>query len=642
MCGITGIWTKDNNLDRAREEVTQAVASLRHRGPDDEGIWMNNSGVALGHTRLSILDLSHLGHQPMVSADGRHVIVYNGEIYNFADIRAKLARLGHTFSGSGDTEVILHAFKEWGSDAVKQFIGMFAIALWDEQEKTLELIRDRVGVKPLHYGWDGRTLCFGSELKSIRAYKHWRPEIDQQSLGEFLQYGYIAGNRTIYKGIHKLKPGHRLILKDGLQPVIEPYWSVLDALDGPPSGGDSDMESELEALLIDSFRFRMVSDVPVGVYLSGGVDSSLVTAMLAKHHDQDIRTFTIGFSEDTHDESRWAKKIAEHCGTIHTEYILDVSEALDIAKGWGSLFDEPFGDSSGIPTLLVSRLAGEQVKVVLSADGGDELFSGYKVYTSVLERIKLLEQIPRPIRGMLSMGTSMLPPRLPELGNARLPIPAFMHGNLSRRVHNFGAMLKDLSPGHLMDVYMSYWKPDEIGRLIGSYVSPRESANSYPGEPATQISLWDFDHYLPEDILTKVDRTTMAVSIEGREPLLDHRLVENAFALPLHQRRGQLGPKHILKNILHRYVPHELVDRPKQGFGIPLDNWLKTDLRELVNDYLANDRIRNAGIMDPKLVSRSIESFYKGDSTRGTPLWFLLSFEMWRENWGCSNISPSA
>jgi asparagine synthase (glutamine-hydrolysing) len=369
MCGITGVWSQDPNQDRIRGEITEAVATLRHRGPDDEGIWMNGSGVALGHTRLSILDLSDLGHQPMVSTDGRHVIIYNGEIYNFAGIRSRLIDVGHTFSGTGDTEVVLHAFKEWGSNAVNQFIGMFAIAIWDESEKRLELIRDRAGVKPLHFGWDGKTLCFGSELKALRAFKHWAPAIDLQSLGEFLQYGYIAEDRTIYKGVHKLKPGHRLILTEGQQPVIEPYWSVLDALDRSLTGSDADIEAELEELLIDSFRYRMVSDVPVGVYLSGGVDSSLVTAILTKHYGQDIRTYTIGFSENTHDESVWAKKVAQHCGSIHTEYILGVNEALEIAKDWGTLFDEPFGDSSGIPTLLVSRLAGREVKVVLSADG---------------------------------------------------------------------------------------------------------------------------------------------------------------------------------------------------------------------------------------------------------------------------------
>jgi asparagine synthase (glutamine-hydrolysing) len=369
------------------------------------------------------------------------------------------------------------------------------------------------------------------------------------------------------------------------------------------------------------------------MYLSGGVDSSLVTALLAKHYGQEIRTYTIGFREDSYDESGWAKKVAGHCGTKHTEYILSVSEALEIAKDWGELFDEPFGDPSGIPTLLVSRLAGEEVKVVLSADGGDELFSGYQVYASVLERMHLLSRVPRSLGGLLSTGITKLSPLLAGTGTDDFVAPVTTRSDLRRRVHRFSSMLKDPTPGRLMEIYLSHWKPEEIKRLIGASASARPTANSYPGLPATQISLWDFQHYLPEDILTKVDRTTMAVSIEGREPLLDHRIVEYAFTLPPHLRRGQLGPKHLLKSILYRYVPRELVDRPKQGFGIPLNGWLRTDLKGLVNDYLAEDRIRKAGIMDAERIKHTIRRFYQGDTTLSTPLWFLLAFEMWREKW---------
>ena len=630
MCGIVGIWAKGLDANAVREDVEEATARLRLRGPDDRGIWTNGSGLTLGHTRLSILDLSALGHQPMVSPDGRHVVVFNGEIYNFAEIRARLSVAGHSFAGTGDTEVILHAFREWGSDAVQQFIGMFAIALWDEQERTLELIRDRIGVKPLYFGWDGRSLCFGSQLKALRAFRHWTPEIDPQSLGEFLQYGYISEDRSIYKGIYKLRPGHRLSLKPGRQPVIERYWSVLDALATPLQGSDRDLEAELEELLIDSFQLRMVSDVPVGVYLSGGIDSSLVTAVLAKRHNRPIRTFTIGFNEDTHDESKWAKKVAHHCGTVHTEYVLGVEKAMSIARDWGNLFDEPFGDPSGIPTLLVSRLASEEVKVVLSADGGDELFNGYDVYTSVLERSRALSAIPRWLSRYSAEALEFaLPRRL--LGNS---VVISRLGTALGKVTRLKGMLSQPSPGRVMDIYLSHWYPEELNRLIGSYRPPRSDAQLYPGTAADQISLWDFHHYLPEDILTKMDRMTMAVSIEGREPLLDHRLAEFAFRLPLHLRRGALGPKHILKSILHRYVPRELVDRPKQGFGIPLESWLRTDLRELANDYLSEQRIGDAGLLDCKLVRKLVKNFYDGNGDLTSPLWFLLAFELWRERWG--------
>lgn len=618
MCGIVGILAGNSGGDHLREDLEKAVGLLEHRGPDDRGTWLNGSGVAFGHTRLSILDLSAHGHQPMVSADGRHVIVFNGEIYNFADIRARLESLGHSFTGSGDTEVILHAFREWGSAAVEQFIGIFAIALWDEREQVLELIRDRVGVKPLYFGWDGSSLCFGSELKALRAFRHWSPEIDRQALGEFLQYGYVPDDRSIYQGVRKLRPGHRLKIKKGRQPVVEPYWSVLDALDVPLEGSDEDIEAELEALLVDAFRHRMVSDVPVGVYLSGGVDSSLVTALLARHYDQPIRTFTIGFAEKSHDESRWARRVAEHCGTTHAEYILEPREALDIAKDWGGLFDEPFADSSSIPTLLVSRLASREVKVVLSADGGDELFSGYNAYTGVLRRLDRLAKVPGWMPDAVRAGSARLPP-------AALWTPI-------RKLHYWNEMFGDPTPRGLINLAMSTWYPGQIRSLLGHYEGPGEM-NSYPGDAATQISLRDFHHYLPGDILTKVDRTTMAVGIEGRDPLLDHRLAELAFRLPPHLRRGALGPKHILRKILYRHVPRELVDRPKKGFAIPKALWLRGDLRELVDDFLAPGRIRNAGIMDWRQVNRIVEDFHAGKTSLADPLWFLLTFEMWRERW---------
>lgn len=633
MCGIAGIWAKNGNKEQLREDTVRAVASLHHRGPDDHGIWVNESGVALGHARLSILDLSPLGHQPMLSADGRHAVVFNGEIYNFAEIRERLISAGHSFRGSGDTEVILHAFREWGSSAVNQFIGMFAIALWDEQEQSLELIRDRIGVKPLYFGWDGNSLCFGSELRALRAFRHWTPEIDRQSLGEFLQYGYVPENRSIYKGVHKLRPGSRLILKRGQQPVLETYWSVLDVADKPLPGDDAEIEAELESLLIGACRYRMVSDVPVGVFLSGGIDSSLVTAILSKHHDQPINTFTIGFSDAEHDESSWARKIAQHCGTRHTEYILGPGEALEIARGWGGLFDEPFGDSSSIPTLLVSRLASRDVKVVLSADGGDELFSGYTTYTSILERLSKLEKVPRWLKEMARIGIAGLSPTTLDALLAALTVPAARRGTSLLRAYRLKGILERPTPAGLIDLAMSHTFPAQIRNILGEYDPPHSSLPVYPGDPALQLSLRDFHHYLPGDILTKVDRTTMAVSIEGREPLLDHRLAEFAFRLPPQLRRGSLGPKHALKSILHRHVPREFVDRPKQGFSIPKKQWLQEDLKELVLDYLSPERIKNAGLMDSRIVDRMVRSFFAGNTHLAEPIWFLMTFEMWRERW---------
>ena len=623
MCGIVGIWDLNRSAEIIRPELDEAVRRLRHRGPDDLGLWTNDSGVALGFTRLSIIDLSPLGHQPMRSADGRHVVVYNGEIYNHAEIRSKLEAAGHSFIGRSDTEVILHAFQEWGPAAVDHLIGMFAIALWDEQEQTLELIRDRVGVKPLYFGWHDGTLAFASELKALRAFGHWKPMINRQALGEFLQYGYISEDRSIYQGVYKLMPGHRLRLKRGSQPVIERYWSVLERGAELFTATDQDIEAELEALLISAAKYRMVSDVPVGVYLSGGIDSSLVTAVLAKHHDQDIRTFTIGFREDSHDESKWARQVAEHCGTRHTEYVLEAPEALAIARQWGQLFDEPFGDSSSIPTLLVSQLASRDVKVVLSADGGDELFSGYNVYTAVLKRLRTLQRVPKSIRATISALVSMTDTSGSTEGTTIVG---------TRGLWRLRSVLRDPSAGKLFDRSLSHWAPAGVNQLIGGYQSPRLLADTFEGEDATRMSLWDFHHYLPEDILAKVDRTTMAASIEGREPLLDHRLAEFAFRLPQHLKRGPLGTKHILRSILYRYVPRKLLERPKQGFAIPLDSWLRNELKEVVMDHLSEGRIRSQGIFDWKVVSQLTKEFYAGDSRLKSPLWFLCAFEMWRES----------
>ena len=489
------------------------------------------------------------------------------------------SRKNYAFKGSGDTEVILAALQEWGKDAVQLFIGMFSLAYWDKREQTLNLVRDRVGIKPLYYGWDGENLCFGSELKSLRAFDHLETEIDRQALGEFFQYGYIGSDRSIFKNVYKLEPGHRLVLGRDGEPRVERYWSVLDAVGSPLTGNDQDIESELETLMDSAFRYRMVSDVPVGVFLSGGVDSSLVTAMLAKNFNQPIRTFTIGFAEAAHNEADWARKVAEHAGTIHTEYILEEREALDIARDWGDLFDEPFGDSSGIPTLLVSRLASEEVKVVLSADGGDELFSGYRIYDFITERMQKLQSVPSSLQRFAGKGLGLLPANGLNSATRVLGVPASLRGGLTQSLKRLRRTCTDPSTGNIFDIYLSQWLEEDIQELLGGYENPRQLANVYPGLIADKISLWDFHHYLPEDILTKVDRTTMAASIEGREPLLDHRLAEFAFRLPLHLRRGGLGPKHALKRILGKLIPQELINRPKQGFSIPLEQWLRNELK---------------------------------------------------------------
>lgn len=634
MCGITGYFSVSGHAEGLVNDLSSAVSCLSHRGPDDSGTWVSPAGAGLGHRRLSIIDLSPRGHQPMLSRDGRFAIVFNGEIYNYAELRNELRSLGHALDGAGDTEVILAAFQEWGMSTIDRMIGMFAFALWDERERALHLVRDRVGVKPLYYGWDGATLWFGSELKALRAFRHWKPALDHDALCEFLQYGYVSSPRSIYSQVRSVPPGCRVEVRSGATPRVTPYWSLLEHAGHTMDGDDDALEAALENLLEDAFRYRLVADVPVGVFLSGGVDSSVVAAILSRASSQPLRTFTIGFRDDARDESSWARKVAAHLGTQHTEYILEVREAVELARNWGALFDEPFADASGLPTLLVSKLARADVKVALSADGGDELFMGYSVYDDVLERLESLDRVPAWMKTAASQTLSSSGVGVVERTLSRVGVSAAARGLLTRRMRRMRAVMPDASPARVYDAAISYWLPEEIHRLIGHHSNPRVLLDAYHGDVSEQMCLWDFHHYLPGDVLTKVDRTTMAVSLEGREPMLDHRLVEFAFRLPAHLRRGDLGSKHLLKKILYRHVPRELVDRPKQGFAIPLERWLRQDLRDLVTDYLSGERVRRMGVFDAGIVQRLVRDFYAGNGRLAEQLWFLLAFELWREKWG--------
>jgi len=638
MCGITGFVTA-STYEHFGRDLDQALNSLTHRGPDDVGRWLE-SGVGLGHRRLSILDLSSGGHQPMHSQNGRYVMVFNGEVYNFADLRRELEGIGWAFRSSGDSEVVLAALESWGIDAAaNRFIGMFAIAIWDRVARRLVLIRDRLGVKPLYYGWDGKTLCFGSELKALREYRHWQPEIDHAAMAEYFQYGYISAPRSIYRQVFKLPPGHWLesTSSDGL--IVKPYWSILDSLATPLTGNEDQLTEQLEALMVDAFRLRMVSDVPVGVFLSGGIDSSMVAALLQKHHGN-IHTFTIGFNEAKYNEAPHARLIANFLRTNHTERILDVGDARRIIPEWASLFDEPFADSSGIPTFLVSRIASEQVKVVLSADGGDELFSGYRSYASTLELLRKRERIPSPLRaagaallGLIPVDSlnsplrlSLLPERLRDWTRSNL-------GQRAKRARDY--YFTNQTHGELYDTATSNSRGARLVAPIAAQLSRgRNLADVYPGTFAEQMSLWDLHHYLPDCILTKVDRATMAASIEGREPLLDHRLVEFAFRLPLHLRRGALGPKHLLRKVLYKYVPQDLVDRPKMGFALPQSEWLRGDLSRLLDENLDPQIIKQQGQLDPKGVERTLRSFRAGDNDVSDLVWSLLAFQLWQRRWG--------
>jgi len=637
MCGITGYWFRRRAPEEARGWLDAAVASLNHRGPDDKGVWVED-GLGFGHARLSILDLTAHGHQPMISRDGNLVMVFNGEVYNYREIRQQLESLGHSFVGSGDSEVILEAFVEWGPEAVKRFIGMFAIALWSRKGQKLSLFRDRLGVKPLYYGWDNNALWFGSELKALRCFRHWEPKIAQNAMADYFRYGYISDPLSIYQTVFKLPPGCWLELDGSNDPVVTRYWNATGTIGSRLDRSEEELEAELETLMIDAFRYRMISDVPVGVFLSGGIDSSIVAAILQKHAGQRIKTFTIGFDQPEFNEAPYAEAVAAHLGTEHITRILKVDEAMRILPEWGDLYDEPFGDASGIPTLLVSRVAAESVKVVLSADGGDELFSGYVGFTSMLDRMRKLNAIPHWARRVGAQGLSIVPwDGLDDALAARRWSGEANHRfrySVTVRFSKIRNLLKTNGMGQMYDEALAFWPPDELSRLVGvDAAATRSNCDIYPGIDGEKLSYWCLDHYLPGDILTKVDRATMAVSIEGREPLLDHRLVEFATSIPFSLRQGALGPKHLLRKVLYKYVPRELIDRPKRGFSVPLLDWLRGGLSGLVDQYLDPALISRQGVLDPDMVALVLARFRAGDRLSRDKIWLILAFQMWYARW---------
>lgn len=636
MCGITGYWNLlGAKRDAFQSELHHAITSLSHRGPDDSGLWIHESKqLGLGHARLSVLDLSQYGHQPMRSADGRFVLVFNGEIYNFSEIRKNLKKGGHHFLGTGDTEVLLAAFGKWGQGCVQHFAGMFAFAIWDMQINRLSLCRDRVGVKPLYYGWDGKVFWFGSELKALRTYEHWVPETNRQALGEFFQYGYIAGSRTIYRNIFKLQPGHWLDINlINPQPRIYSYWSLQDIVaQGPLDGSEEALTDQLEELLLSACQYRMVADVPVGVFLSGGVDSSVVASLLQKHANYPIHTFTIGFKDKAHDESVWARKIANHLGTEHTEYILDLNKARDLIPALPIIYDEPFGDPSGIATAMVSALAREQVTVALSADGGDELFAGYSEYHSMATKLSNISSNPPWLRSIVGHALHALPLSLMTSAIGKPGIPGItLPGRILRKLIKLRNILPDASRASVFHSSILHFMPEEVDKLIGGYEDPRCSLDNYMGVFEEQMTQWDFEHYLSDDILAKVDRATMHVGLEGREPLLDHRVVEFAFRLPIQLRIGVLGQKHLLRKVLYRYVPRELIDRPKRGFAVPVKAWLKENDGALVENLNKSNGLYSVGI-DPILVKREVDLFNKIGNNE-MRIWLLFVLDQWAAKW---------
>jgi asparagine synthase (glutamine-hydrolysing) len=609
--------------------------TLTHGGPDDAGLYIDSSfPLALGHRRLSILDLSPLGHQPMEFEN--LVITYNGEVYNFKEIRKELEAYGYRFNSNSDTEVILKAFHRWGFDAVHKFRGMFAIAIWDKKEKRLILCRDRMGVKPLYYYYKDGLFIFASELKAFHKHPKFKKEIEEKALSLFLEYGYIPAPHSIFKNTYKLEPGHFLILeKDGTLRK-EPYWKLEDFfIEGQKERekwlkrSEEELAEELEDLLTESFKLRLVSDVPVGMFLSGGIDSSTVSALLSKEGIK-LKTFTIGFYEKEYNEAPFAKKVAEYLGTDHTELYCTPKEAFEIIPKLPEIYDEPFGDSSAIPTYLVSKLARSQVKVSLSADGGDEQFCGYTIYWMIVDKVNKLSRLP--LKGVISRALYLINPEVAlKLYNTFKPIlPKYT--NFKDKYIKLRNVLKTSTLLEIYDLAMSYFLEEDLQKLgLKPYKELFVSLNSLDAYASLMLS--DLKTYLVNDILVKVDRATMSVSLEGREPFLDHKIVEWTSKLPSEFKYKDGKSKYLLRKILYKYVPPELIDRPKQGFGVPIYEWFKRDLKELYLEYLNEKRIKKGAVFKPSEVKRLLDDYLQDRGVNHTKLWLLFVFEQWRERW---------
>ena len=638
MCGIAGfVGAASNNADNIAEAM---AASLRHRGPDDQGVWLDPAAAtALIHRRLSIIDLSAAGHQPMLSADERLVISYNGEVYSYQPIAAELAARGRKFRGHSDTEVILESFAENGIEAtLKRMIGMFAIALWDRRERTLTLVRDRLGIKPLYWAKFGSLFLFGSELKALRAHPGWTPRIDRNAVAAFMRHNYVPAPHTIYEGVHKLEPGTVLTLPWQGEPKISRYWDARAvARDGshrPLEGSDAELTEQLETLLQDAVGRRMIADVPLGAFLSGGIDSSTVVALMQAARSGKVKTFSIGFDIPGFDEAPHAAAVARHLATEHTELTVTSDQALDVIPRLPEWYDEPFADSSQIPTYLVSAMTRRHVTVALSGDGGDELFAGYNRYQLTQRFWQALSLMPQALRkGAAAALTAVRPDRWTALLAALLS--RVRPPQIGDKVHKVAAVLELGSADAIYRRLVSHWEPSEI---MPGAVEPRsllddEKVRQEFPDLLSRMQFLDLVTYLPDDILTKVDRASMAVALEARVPLLDHRVVEFSWRLPRDAKVRGNTSKWLLRQVLYRHVPPALVERPKMGFGIPLGEWLRGPLRDWAEALLNENRLRQAGLLDHAMVRRYWQEHLDGNRNWQYLLWDVLMLEAWRERW---------
>ena len=637
MCGIAGFL--DGSVQHPEVVLKRMTGAIIHRGPDDEGHWCDRgAGIALGHRRLSILDLSPAGHQPMISVSGRYVMVFNGEIYNHGDLRRKLEGAGSAaWRGHSDTETLLAGFDAWGiQGALENAIGMFAIAVWDRQSDTLTLARDRIGEKPLYYGWQGDTFLFGSELKALRAHPAFQAEVDRGALCLLLRHNYIPAPHAIYKGIAKLRPGCLLtVSRQQREPRLVSYWSGAQTAESGVadvfSGNAMQAVDELETLLKDAVRRQMMADVPLGAFLSGGVDSSTVVALMQAQSSRPVKTFTIGFDEEGFNEAVHAKAVARHLGTEHTELYVTPEQAMAVIPRLPHLYDEPFSDSSQIPTFLVSQLARQHVTVSLSGDAGDELFCGYNRYRMTAQLWRKLSLLPISLRNLMARGVTGISPQ--TWNRFAKVLPRSVRGaNIGDKLHKGAHVLASGSADALYRGLVSLWD-DPASVVMGGH----EPATLLTGDaPALQgldriqrMMALDLLTYLPDDILVKVDRAAMGVSLESRMPFLDHRVVQFAWRLPQSMKLRDGQTKWALRQVLYRHVPQELIERPKMGFGVPLHDWLRGPLRDWGESLLDESRLQREGYFHPAPIRQKWAEHLSGKRNWQYHLWDILMFQAW-------------
>lgn len=643
MCGIAGIF-RHTQSDPSRI-VSEMIGAIRYRGPDDWGMWCDPSiGLGLGHARLSILDLSPAGHQPMQSPSGRFVIVFNGEIYNHLELREQIC--GLAWRGHSDTETLLAAFESWGVEKTLQAaVGMFALALWDRVDRHLILARDRIGEKPFYYGWSNGTFLFASELKALEVYPGWRGEIDRGALACFMRYSYVPLPHSIYAGIRKLLPGTFITISStdspGYWPEPTHYWSAVAVArqDIRSDWTDGLAVNELERLLMRAIKGQIVADVPLGAFLSGGIDSSIVVALMQAHSSRPIKTFSIGFHDDEYNEAPRAKAVAAHLGTEHTELYVNPADALAVIPLLPSMYDEPFADPSAIPTHLVAQLAKQQVTVALSGDGGDELFGGYNRYFWGRLIRRRLARVPRWMRSIVARALTTLSPELWDgIGRVVRPgLPAsFRMSTLGDKIHKFAGILHVADSRANLYRHLVSQHRESVSVVVGARevaIWADDQARRLPRHDfSEQMMFHDLVGYLTDDILVKVDRAAMAISLETRMPLLDHRVVEFSWSLPPSMKiRTESQGKWLLRQVLYRYVPKHLVERPKMGFGVPLDSWLRNDLRDWAEALLDESRLRREGYLNPDRIRKKWQEHLSGQRNWQYWLWNVLMFQAWNE-----------